>query len=172
MLGLKRGTVKLVLHHKDWKILFENERKSLKDKLGDNIKIEHVGSTSIPDVCAKPIIDIVIGYTENDDINNIFEKITSLGYEDMGEKGKPGRRFFAKGHNDSRTYYIHVVKLNSDNWDEYILFRDFLLQDKTVRDNYNKLKKELFKKYADNRELYTSGKAGFITDIINKAKKF
>ena len=171
MIGLKRGTVKLVLHHKDWVILFENEKKSLKKLLDNNIRIEHVGSTAIPEVYAKPVIDIVIGCTEKDDINGVFEKVKSLGYEDMGEKGKPGRRFFAKGPDDNRTFYIHVVRINGDNWDEYILFRDFLLHNKKVRENYNKLKKELFKKYANNRKLYTGGKAKFITDIINKVKK-
>lgn len=163
--------VKLFLHHKDWAILFGNEKKSLKKLLGNNIRIEHVGSTAIPEVYAKPVIDIVIGYTRKDDINDVFDKIKSLDYEDMGEKGKPGRRFFAKGPDDNRTFYIHVVSINSNNWNEYILFRDFLLQNKKARDNYNRLKKSLFEKYADNRELYTNGKAEFITDIINKTNK-
>ncbi len=170
MIGLKRGVVKLVPHQKEWAKLFEKERKSLNKILGDKIRIEHVGSTSIPDIVAKPIIDIAIGYSNKNQKENIFRQLSSVGYEDMGEKGKINHRFFAKGSNDNRTHYIHVVEINSPGWNEYVLFRDFLLKDKKARDDYNKLKKVLAEKYKDLREKYTEAKAEFINNILSKAK--
>ncbi len=172
MIGLKRGTVKLVSNHEEWKSLFEHERKSLSKLLNSDIKIEHVGSTAIPCVPAKPIIDIVMGYSDDGVKKAIFKILRSCGYEDMGEKGKKNHRFFAKGPDDNRTHYIHVTKINSEVWDEYVLFRDFLLRHQGAREKYNALKIKLAKKYADKRELYTEGKSKFITDILNKAKIF
>ncbi len=172
MIGLKRGTVKLTSDHEEWKSLFKHERKSLKRQLDPGIKIEHVGSTSIPGVPAKPIINIVIGYSDDNVKETIFKILQSCDYEDMGEKGKKNHRFFAKGPDDNRTHYIHVTKINSEGWDEYVLFRDFLLQDKDAREEYNALKIKLAEKYSDKRELYTEGKSKFITDILTKAKKF
>ena len=170
MIGLKRGIVKLVPHQKKWTSLFEQERKSLNKILGNNIKIEHVGSTAIPDIMAKPIIDIAVGYTDDSQKENIFNLIKSAGYEDMGEKGRIEYRFFAKGLDHNRTHYIHAVKYNSLGWDEMILFRDFLLKDKKARDEYNNLKNELAEKYSNLREKYTEGKAEFINNILNRAK--
>ncbi|MFA5127220.1 MAG: GrpB family protein [Patescibacteria group bacterium] len=171
MIGLKRGIVKLVPHQKEWANLFEQERKSLNKILGNDIKIEHVGSTAIPGIMAKPIIDIAVGYTDDSQKENIFDLIKSVGYEDMGEKGKIEYRFFAKGPDHNRTHYIHAVKYNSEGWNEMVLFRDFLLKDKEAREDYNKLKKALAEKYSNVREKYTEGKAEFINNILNRAKQ-
>jgi len=171
MIGLKRGIVKLVPYNKEWADIFEQERKLLNKILGDDTKIEHVGSTSIPGIESKPIIDIVLGYSDGNQKEKIYDLLKSAGYEDMGEKGRIEHRFFAKGSNDNRTHYIHVVKINSAGWNEYILFRDFLLKDERARNDYNKLKKELAEKYKDIREKYTEAKTKFINDILNKAKK-
>ncbi len=170
MIGLKRGVVKLVPHQKEWANIFEQERKSLNKRLGDNIKIEHVGSTSIPGIESKPIIDIALGYYDDSQKEKIFNLLKSAGYEDMGEKGKIDYRFFAKGSDNNRTHYIHAVKINSSSWNECILFRDFLLKNEGARNDYNKLKKELAEKYKDIREKYTEAKAEFINDILDKAE--
>ena len=169
MIGLKRGTVKLTAHYKEWANLFKYERKSLKKLLGSNIKIEHIGSTAIPGVLAKPIIDIAVGYTNEEQKESTFSKLRSNGYEDRGEKGRNGRRFFAKGPDHNRTYYLHVTQIGSNCWNEQILFRDFLKQNKNAREAYNELKIKLADEFADNREQYTERKSEFIQDIINRA---
>lgn len=171
MIGLKRGIVKLSPYNKKWTTLFDQERKSLNKALGSDIRIEHVGSTSIPDILAKPIIDIAVGYPKENQRENIFKLLESLGYQDMGDKDKVNYRFFAKGPDNNRTHYIHLVEINSPNWDELVLFRDFLLKDKKAREDYNKLKKDLAKKYSNIREKYTGGKAKFINNILDRAKK-
>ncbi len=172
MLGLKRGIVKLASNHEKWGELFENERKSLRKMLDDEVLVEHVGSTSISGVIAKPIIDIIIGYPDNALKEKTFKALGQMGYEDRGEQNIPGQqRLFVKGPEHNRKFYIHVLNKNHERWNSYLLFRDFLRQNKDARDAYNALKKELIKKYADNREQYTKGKEEFINDITTKAKK-
>jgi len=171
MLGLKRGTVKLTSHHKQWAKLFEKEKNILLLTLGDiKTNIEHVGSTAIPGVLAKPIIDMMLGISKSEQTEMIYKKLQELGYEDRGEQGIPGQRLFVRGPEENRTHYLHITKLNSDFWQEHILFRDYLKQNKEARDEYNQLKKNLAEKYSDKRELYTKAKADFIQNIIDKAK--
>jgi len=171
MIGLKRGTVKLSSDHIQWEKLFEIEKQLLTATLGDTIDIEHVGSTAIPNVPAKPIIDIMIGFSEERQAKKIFKTLNKMGYGDRGEQEVPGRHLFVKGPEDNRTHYLHVTKKNSGFWTEHILFRNYLRQHKDARDEYGKLKKQLEKEYSDNREQYTKDKADFIKKIITKAKK-
>jgi len=172
MLGLKRGTVSLVSDHNTWSQLFDAEKNSLEKILGDNVvAIKHVGSTAIKGVLAKPIIDIRIAMRLFDDkkLKHIEQILNSLGYTRMHDF--PGRIFFAKGPEEKRTYYISLVKEDDEReWDNTILFRDYLRNHEEAREAYNQLKQTLLKKYADNRTLYTKGKEDFIENIIYKAK--
>lgn len=168
MIGLKRGTVKLATNHDEWKELFKYERKMLNKIFDNHIKIEHIGSTAIPEVLAKPIIDIAVGYSREDQEEMIFDKLRSGGYEDMGERGRVGRRFFAKGPDNNRTHYLHVTRMGSDCWNEQILFRDLLKQNKEARDAYNRMKTKLAKEFANDREQYTKRKSEFIKKILRR----
>jgi GrpB-like predicted nucleotidyltransferase (UPF0157 family) len=170
MLGLKRGTVKLVSYHKQWKDDFVIEKKFLQENLGKEIIIEHVGSTAIPGVVAKPIIDMMLALPENENPEIIYNKLSEIGYIDRGAQGVEDRRLFVKGPEEKRTHYLHVTKKESDFWDEHILFRDYLLKNKESREEYNKIKKELEQKHSDNRKLYTKAKSDFIQSIIGKAR--
>jgi len=171
MLGLKRGTVKLIADHKKWKELFEKEKKTLLSIFEDlEIQIEHVGSTAIPGVLAKPIIDMMLGFSKPEQTEIIYKKLEELGYEDRGERGVPGRRLFVKGPEEKRTHYLHVTKIDNSFWQEHIIFRDYLRQNQKGRDEYNKLKQDLAEKFSDKRELYTKAKSDFIQNIINKAR--
>ena len=171
MLGLKRGTVKLSRHHKEWGRLFRKEKELLLSAFkNERIKIEHVGSTAIAGISAKPIIDMLMAVPSN--IQKVFyKKLKELGYLDRGQQGVRGQRLFVKGSENKRTHYLHLTGENSKFWKEHILFRDYLREHKIARDEYNVLKKKLAEKFANRRSLYTKAKAEFIEGIIKKAKK-
>jgi len=167
MIGLKRGTVKLTSHHKEWIKLFKKEKKFLLATLNNNIIIEHIGSTAVPGVLAKPIIDMLLGVSSPKQSKKIYKLLKNIGYEDRGEQDISGRRLFVKGPEENRTHYLHVTDKDSDSWKESILFRDYLRQRKETRDKYNRLKKELAEKFSDNRKQYTKAKSNFIQEVIN-----
>ncbi|MBU0597286.1 GrpB family protein [Patescibacteria group bacterium] len=172
MIGLKRGTVKLKLNHKEWEKLFEFEKKYLISKFKDYpIIVEHVGATSIYGVSAKPIIDMMIGMSPNLSIKYVYNKLIELGYEDRGRGGVSGQRLFVKGPEEKRTHYLHITRNNSDYWREHIIFRDYLRKHKIDREAYSNLKKKLAKKFSDNRAEYTKSKGKFINNIIMRATK-
>ena len=179
MIGLKRGTVKLREHEKEWEIEAQNTITRLKRILGDVIKdIQHVGSTSILSIKAKPIIDIAIAV---DDFNDIlaFEK----ELDDDGFYYRPNAQAFLRdqllfacgsyyeGTGDLQTHFIHVVLTNSIDWINYINFRDYLNSTPSIAKEYEDLKESLANKAAfDNgREKYTQGKHDFIVCTLKKA---
>lgn len=171
MLGLKRGTVRLEKNHKEWKSLFEIEKQTLLDTFGNLIlDIEHVGSTSIPEVPAKPIIDIrlAVSSIEDDYIKQFIELLENLGYHYMHKF--PDRHFFAKGPEEKRTHHLSIVESDSDSWNDSVLFRDYLIANLSEREEYSKLKIDLAEKFANDRPSYTKAKEKFIEDIIKKAK--
>ncbi|MDD2655943.1 MAG: GrpB family protein [Patescibacteria group bacterium] len=171
MLGLKRGTVRLEKNHKEWKSLFEIEKQTLLDTLGNLIlDIEHVGSTSIPEVPAKPIIDIrlAVSSIEDDYLKQFIELLENLGYHYMHKF--PDRHFFAKGPEERRTHHISIVEYGSDSWSDSLLFRDYLIKNEVEREEYTKLKDDLAKKFENDRPSYTREKEKFIENIIKKAK--
>lgn len=131
MIGLKRGTVKLLPYNPKWKEFFEKEKKRIQKKLGNLvISIEHVGSTATPGIIAKPIIDIAIVVKSIKSPNKLIKILESLSYEYKKDDDVPGRLFFTKGPENKRTHYIHVVKLKGQEWKKLILFRDYLLNHK------------------------------------------
>ena len=170
MIGLEKGKVILAEYDENWVVEFENERNAIQRAISDyKIAIEHVGSTSVESLCAKPIIDILIGIKHFNDGFECIHDLEAIGYESKGENGVPGRHFFAKGN--PRTHHIHMVKINSSFWNEHLLFRDYLRNDSEARIRYSKLKKELALQYGNDREKYTSSKSEFIQEIIKKAKE-
>ena len=169
MLGLKRGTVKLTANHRQWGKLYKTEKKKILLELKDlDVVIEHVGSTAVAGIMAKPIIDMMLGINNIKQNKLIYKKLVEIDYEDRGAQEVRGRRLFVKGPEEKRTHYLHITKTDSKFWKEHIIFRDYLKKDKKVRDEYNKLKIELAKKYSDNRKLYTEGKSNFIEKIIKR----
>jgi GrpB-like predicted nucleotidyltransferase (UPF0157 family) len=165
MLGLPKGTVKLLPHDELWHQLFAEERTQLCNAVGEHIvAIEHIGSTSICGLSAKPIIDIAVAVRKLADGEKCIAPIEDVGYKYRGELGIPGRLYFVKGK--PRTHHVHMVELDSDFWRSHLLFRDYLRQHPQAAKEYENLKMELAQKYKDNREAYTEGKAVFIENIL------
>jgi GrpB-like predicted nucleotidyltransferase (UPF0157 family) len=166
-LGLKRGTVTIVDYNPDWPRLFDVEKAAIKDAIGTNIiAIEHVGSTAVPGLCAKPILDIAISVASFEAVEDCIQPMVDIGYTYFGDRDNRGDHFFAKGPEESRTVYVHMVKRHSKNWQESIGFRDYLIANPEQREKYGTLKQELAARYPDSRDLYSKAKDGFIETCL------
>ena len=169
-LGLKRGTVQLEPHDKQWDETAIQTIETFKSILGDDaIDIQHIGSTAIPAIKAKPIIDIVVGVT---DFDRIMSHNEQLQQEGIFYRGSDVERqlLYVMGdmENDTRTHHIHIVKWNGTEWKNYIHFRDYLNANENMALQYEKLKEEMERKYADDRVAYTNGKQNMINKILGK----
>ena len=174
MIGLKRGSVKLISHQEEWNKNAEKVILKLKQLLGDAaVDIQHVGSTAIASIYAKPIIDIVIGVR---DLNDIVSYVRLLEQHDFVFRGEDveGQLLFVMGdfEKDTRTHHIHVVKWNGEEWNNYINFRDYLncCPDKAML--YDACKKKLASQFPDDRRSYTAGKQELIECLLKEAETF
>ena len=167
MIGLARGTVKLVPFQRTWKDLFEKEVARLRSVMKrDALCIEHIGSTAIEGMCAKPIIDLVLTVEDLEMAKVYIPTLEKLGYEFRPDNEPPDRLFFAKGAPECRTHHLSLTEQDSQFFREKILFRDYLRQNPTAFEEYKNLKSELAAQFADKRESYTEGKAGFVREIL------
>ena len=177
MLGLKRGTVQLCEHEQAWEIEAQNTILRLKEILGAVIKdIQHVGSTSIPSIKAKPIIDIAIAIDDFEDVLLLEEELKKQGFYyrpkvDLGEQLLFASGSYYDSTGDLQTHFIHIVKTGSMDWRNYINFRDYLNSTHAVAKEYEDLKVLLAKQApVDNgREKYSRGKHDFIVYTLRKA---
>ncbi|NBI28157.1 GrpB family protein [Chengkuizengella marina] len=159
-------------YNSDWSIQFEKEKEKLKQVLNnDLLPIEHIGSTSVKGLAAKPIIDIMIGVKSLSEVDIFIEPLKPLGYEYVFHTEFPQRRFFRKGKWRAGTHHLHIYEYNSKFWINNILFRNYLRDFPDTKLQYNQLKKDLAVKYEYDRIGYTSAKAPFISNVINLAKK-
>jgi GrpB-like predicted nucleotidyltransferase (UPF0157 family) len=170
MIGLKNDTVQLVPYDSDWKNLFEIEKGIIVNIFGTRIKdIQHVGSTAIEGLVAKPIIDIATGINNyNENIANIVKEFVKNGYKDKEDQKDDGGYLIAKEENDIRTVHIHIVEHGAPLWNVYLSFRDRLRNDPKILKQYAELKLNLAKQYPSERLKYTKSKDKFIKSILNK----
>lgn len=165
--------VVIVDYNPAWPALFEEEKKRLLAVAGQWIEdIQHVGSTSVPGLAAKPIVDIMIAIHRLADVEKCVAPIESLGYGYMGEHGLPERHFFRKPAPDTwrgRTHHIHMVLRDSNQWINQIHFRDYLREHAEGRQQYQELKRALAEQFGSDRFAYTDAKQEFIFSILRKA---
>ena len=169
-LGLKREIVQLEPHDKQWDEAAIQTIETLKSILGDDaIDIQHIGSTAIPAIKAKPIIDIVVGATDFDRIMSHNEQLQRKGIFYRGSDVEC-QLLYVMGdmEADIRTHHIHIVKWNGTEWKNYIHFRDYLKANENMALQYEKLKEKMEHKYADDRVAYTNGKQNMINKILGK----
>jgi GrpB-like predicted nucleotidyltransferase (UPF0157 family) len=161
-------TVVLVPYDEAWPSLYVEERLRIERALGSWVKgIEHVGSTAVPGVAAKPILDIMVGVRSLRDAKYCIRPLEQLGYEYRGEAGVPGRAFFRKG--DPRTHHLHMTEIGSEFWERHLLLRDYLrAHPKTARE-YAQLKHHLADRFGSDRAAYTEAKTGFISEVVRRA---
>ena len=167
-LGLESGIVRLVEYDERWPALFAAESGLLRDVCKSlPLKIEHIGSTSVPGLCAKPVLDILAGYPAHASPLDYVAPLTSAGYEHRGENGIPGRQFFRRGR--PRAYHLHLVALDSRLWNEHIAFRDRLRADARLAREYADLKRALAARFPRDRESYITGKSAFVAKVLSGA---
>lgn len=168
MLGLPSGTVTLSPYDPSWPGEFERERARLAGALGDLSRdIVHVGSTAVPGMVAKPLIDVMVGLGSLGDAAAAIQRIEALGYSYKGEFGIPDRHFFVLG--EPTTHHVHVVFHNGPFWRLNVLFRDYLRAHPDEARQYEALKRSLAAKFASSREEYTKGKDAFIKEVLARA---
>jgi GrpB-like predicted nucleotidyltransferase (UPF0157 family) len=163
--------VKVVEYDPAWPELYERERDLIGGSLGDLVAaIEHVGSTAVPGLGAKPIIDMMIGLRGLVDGEACVGPLEELGYEYKGEFGIPGRLYFRKIVEGKRRYQIHMVEAGSDFWERHLLFRDYLRGHPDEAVDYYELKVRLAAEFGTDREGYTEAKTEFIRSMEAKAR--
>lgn len=172
MLGLSNKKVSLMPDDEYWREKFRNEKKIIQEKIKDkNIVIEHIGSTAIPEIPAKPIIDIGIGIYKSTNIEGLVKSLEEVGYIHKGENGISGRYYFVKGKPENRKFHIHMFEVNHPDWKNHLLFRDYLIDNVELAKEYGELKLKNWKLHMGNRKGYTDSKNSFIKKILKKAKK-
>jgi GrpB-like predicted nucleotidyltransferase (UPF0157 family) len=165
--------VRLTPYDPSWADLFEAEKSLLLKTFGDKIiAIEHIGSTAIPGLPAKPIIDINVGVLSLNDIAVFIQKLPELGYEYIPERRFSDRQFFPKGFPEHRTHHLNLVEVTSETgWKNQLLFRDYMQTHVEAREEYAQVKNALAKKFSNNRDRYTEEKGAFVKNIIERAKR-
>jgi GrpB-like predicted nucleotidyltransferase (UPF0157 family) len=171
--------ISIVPYDSNWPALFQQEKEHLLGCLPKELirRIEHFGSTAVPGLWAKPIIDILVEVTS---VEKTKEKIVpvleSQGYEYFWRpsvfKGQPFYHWFIKRNlSRARTHHIHMLESDVTHSDE-IIFRDFLIEHPDTVAEYQALKLRLAKKYPHDREAYTKAKTDFILKVTAEAKRF
>ncbi|SEQ47864.1 GrpB domain, predicted nucleotidyltransferase, UPF0157 family [Lachnospiraceae bacterium NE2001] len=173
-IGLKKDTVVLEPHQEEWDIEGGNTCKKIKRILGDDIvDVQHVGSTSIKSICAKPIIDIAVAVKSFQDIMKHNEELSNNGIV-YRKQDIPGQHLYRSGdlEHDIVTHFIHVVIYDCEAWHNYLNFRDYMNAHPEDAKAYDQLKRKLCSKYPGDRDLYLEGKKELITELLSKARQW
>ncbi len=172
MLGLDRDSVKVVPYSKEWQKAYEDEKAEVKKCLGDlALRIEHVGSTSIEGLSAKPIIDMAVGVKDKETLYKALDIMEKYGYDVKNSIEDKDEVLAHRGPTTARTHHLHVMVNDGDRMISQILFRDYLRSHPEEVRRYEDLKLYLATKYATERVMYTSSKSDYITSIIKIAKQ-
>ncbi|MEB3281677.1 MAG: GrpB family protein [Lyngbya sp.] len=163
--------VEVVPPNPNWEIDFQKESQQIANIFGENaIAIHHIGSTSIPGIYAKPVIDLLVEVKEITKVDEKNAEMESFGYTIMGEFGIVGRRYFRKDNSVGiRTHHVHVFEVGSTEVKRHLAFRDYLIAHPEDAQKYSVLKQELAAKYPHDIEAYMDGKDSFIKEMEKKA---
>ena len=165
-LGLAQGIVTLADADPLWVAAYESEAVAIRSALASvALDIQHIGSTAVPGIKAKPIIDIMVGVRRLDDGLACIDPMAGIGYDYAGAELVPDDHIFGKGV--ARTHLVHVVAHGGHHWTRNLRFRDALRTDPTLTRAYEDLKVGLAAKFADRRAAYTAAKKDFIDRIAD-----
>ena len=171
-IGMKRGTVYLEPHQTEWESTAEETIQTLKSILGSiAADIQHIGSTSIRTISAKPIIDIAVAVNDFDDILSKRDELERNGIIYRFQES-PKQLLFVMGdfEKDTRSHHIHIVLYDSDEWNNYINFRDYLNSNIKAAREYESVKLRLAEQYSNDRIAYTDGKQEVMDKLLEKAR--
>ena len=175
-----REEVAVVSYDPLWPEMFEQERLHLLSCLPRDLvkRIEHFGSTAVPGLCAKPIVDILVEVTSLEETKKrIAPILEAQGYDyfwrpSWGDDTPPFYAWFIKrDRNGKRTHHIHMVEVDFEHWDR-LLFRDYLIEHPDVAQEYSELKEKFSRVHRSDRVAYTEAKTEFIRDVTQRAKQY
>ena len=171
-LGLAEGMVRVIPHQPMWKTLYEAEAARLQVEFaqrGLEVRLEHTGSTAVPGLAAKPIVDILGGHTSDVPRARIITALVDADYVHRGEQGIAGRDFFRRGM--PRQYHLHLTTVSSAFWRDHRAFRDFLKAHPDTARMYAELKYQLAERFPFDRPAYIDGKSAFVHEILTQAAR-
>ena len=155
-----------------WAQQFAELALGLRPALAPSMRLEHIGSTAVPGLCAKPVLDLLIGADELQAFDGQVEALARLGfvYRSAYEGEMPERRYFVRAaQGASPRVHAHGVVRGGPLWQAHLAFRDRLRADAAVREAYAALKRELARRHADDKAAYTEAKAPFILQVLGGA---
>ena len=156
--------VEVVDYDPAWPAAFEKKRQELIALVGEVIvAVSHIGSTAVPGLAAKPVIDILLEVTGLDELDSLAQRFSDNGYQVWGENQIPGRRYFTKG-TMPRTHNIHGFQTGHTGLARHIAFRDYLISNPEIAAEYGQLKRKLAARCKNDIELYCAGKDPFIKE--------
>ena len=163
--------VVLEAYNMKWVEMYNVDKHLIENVLhGKCLEIFHVGSTSIPGMTAKPIIDIAVLMTSFDLLTEeVIQQLQEIGYEYVHKEHFPNRRFFRKGEWGAGTHHLHIYRTENKEWKDIITFRNYMRKHRDVRIAYEQLKLKLAA--CHDRIVYTKLKGPFIQEILQKATK-
>lgn len=167
-LGLEAGVVRLAEYDERWPSIFTAEaQRILTFTEGWTLRLEHIGSTAIAGMSAKPVLDIAAGRPSGAALSPYITCFERAGYAYRGNRGLAGREFFCRG--EPRAYHVHLVEDSSSLWREYLAFRNYLRAHTDAAARYARLKRLLAARFPLDRDAYIEGKATFVRNTVRRA---
>lgn len=167
-----REAIHLVAYDPNWPLSFAAERERLLSEFPQQLRaVEHIGSTSIPGMRAKPIVDILAGVDSMVEADSLFELVLENGYTTSRAFNEmvPDRRWLMRSSSGRRTHHLHLVVFGGSTWRKQVLFRDRLRSNVFLAQSYSQLKSELAIRFKHDREAYTDAKSEFIASVLSVA---
>ncbi len=162
-------TVEVIPYDPRWPAMFEEEAALLHRILGEvAVQVHHIGSTSVPGLAAKPIIDILLEVTSLDALDVVNDAMRAIGYEPRGERGIPRRRYFPKGGLD-RTHQVHAFAAGDEHVIRHLAFRDYLRAHPETAREYGELKIAVARECDNDIERYCEGKDAYVKAVEARA---
>ena len=169
-LGLSKNTVRLVPYRPEWAALYEQEKARVMEAIGTHVlDVQHVGSTAIPGIVAKPVLDIAIAVAEFEAATVCIAPLQALGYRYRGENGIPRRHYFVRG--EPRSHQIHMLETDGSEWERMIRFRDYLRAHPETAAEYAALKQRLAALHPTEVQRYADAKRPFVERILALARR-
>jgi len=171
VIGLKRHTVRIVDYDPAWAARYREEARVIRSALDAlAVDVQHVGSTAVPGLMAKPILDIAVAVEALEAIPEVVRRLVATGYIDRGDAGRNGGYLLAReSEPEVRVVHTHLVCRDDDQWRNYLAFRDLLRGDPEIRAGYARLKRELAARFPNDRRNYTAGKEAFVRSALIQA---
>lgn len=172
MLGQHKANINVVPYQSEWKERYEQETALLRSAIGENaLRMDHIGSTSIPGMVAKPVIDIMVAVVSLPQAMKLVPVVEGLGYIYRTPDTVPERMFFAKESSpEVRTHHLNLTEQGSGFWKNQLAFRDYLRTHAQIVIEYGELKQHLAEVYAHTHVLDRDGKTEFVTRVLELAE--